>query len=92
MLSSLPVVPRAPQTGIEARVPDSCPEANLAVCLQRKLLSSCCLSEKGHHNSSPSPDTSHKGLRSKRTQPVDPEAGEGLSRSNSQKLGGRHVM
>ncbi|KAJ1069171.1 hypothetical protein K5549_000482 [Capra hircus] len=75
-------------TGIEAKVPDFCPEANLAVCLQMKLLSSCCLSEKGHHNSSLSPDTSHKGLRSKRTQPVDPEAGEDLSRSGSQKLGG----
>ncbi|XP_070311664.1 interleukin-17 receptor E isoform X2 [Odocoileus virginianus] len=81
-------MPASAQAGIEARVPGSCPEASLAVCLQRKLLSSCCLSEKGHHNSSPSPDTSHKGLRSKRTQPVDPEAGEGLSRSNSQKLGG----
>ncbi|XP_042092513.1 interleukin-17 receptor E isoform X4 [Ovis aries] len=63
------------------------PLAWMAVSLM-KLLSSCCLSEKGHHNSSLSPDTSHKGLRSKRTQPVDPEAGEDLSRSGSQKLGG----
>ncbi|XP_043742224.1 interleukin-17 receptor E isoform X2 [Cervus elaphus] len=65
-----------------------CRRHRMPASAQRQLLSSCCLSEKGHHNSSPSPDTSHKGLRSKRTQPVDPEAGEGLSRSNSQKLGG----
>ncbi|XP_043298765.1 interleukin-17 receptor E isoform X7 [Cervus canadensis] len=65
-----------------------CRRHRMPASAQRKLLSSCCLSEKGHHNSSPSPDTSHKGLRSKRTQPVDPEAGERLSRSNSQKLGG----
>ncbi|KAI4532204.1 hypothetical protein MG293_017469 [Ovis ammon polii] len=65
-----------------------CRRHRMPVSAQMKLLSSCCLSEKGHHNSSLSPDTSHKGLRSKRTQPVDPEAGEDLSRSGSQKLGG----
>uniref|UniRef100_A0ABI0NQR5 Interleukin 17 receptor E n=2 Tax=Bos TaxID=9903 RepID=A0ABI0NQR5_BOVIN len=65
-----------------------CRRHRMPASAQRKLLSSCCLSEKGHHNSSLSPDSSHKGLRSKRTQPVDPEAGEGLSRSGSQKLGG----
>uniref|UniRef100_A0A8C6G1E9 Interleukin-17 receptor E n=1 Tax=Moschus moschiferus TaxID=68415 RepID=A0A8C6G1E9_MOSMO len=65
-----------------------CRRHRMPASAQRKLLSSCCLSEKGHRNSSPSPDTSHTGLRSKRTQPVDPEAGEGLSRSGSRKLGG----
>ncbi|XP_034514646.1 interleukin-17 receptor E isoform X7 [Ailuropoda melanoleuca] len=53
--------------------------------LQRKLLSSCCLSEKGHHIAVPSPHISHKGLRSKRTQPSDPKALEGLPRSSSQR-------
>ncbi|XP_044240989.1 interleukin-17 receptor E isoform X2 [Ursus arctos] len=53
--------------------------------LQRKLLSSCCLSEKGHHITVPSPHISHKGLRSKRTQPSDPKALEGLPRSSSQR-------
>ncbi|XP_032987485.1 interleukin-17 receptor E isoform X1 [Rhinolophus ferrumequinum] len=52
---------------------------------QRKLLSSCCLSEKGHHISVPSPDSSHKGQRSKRTQPSDPWAVEELPRQGSQK-------
>ncbi|KAF4024097.1 hypothetical protein G4228_016118 [Cervus hanglu yarkandensis] len=81
-------------TGLSASAGIGCPllprwrTRGLLASRMRKLLSSCCLSEKGHHNSSPSPDTSHKGLRSKRTQPVDPEAGERLSRSNSQKLGG----
>lgn len=52
---------------------------------QRKLLSSCCLSEKGHHISVPSLDSSHKGQRSKRTQPSDPGAVEELPRQGSQK-------
>ncbi|XP_007944053.1 interleukin-17 receptor E [Orycteropus afer afer] len=53
---------------------------------QRKLLSSCCLSEKDYI-SIPSPDIPHKGLRSKRTQPSDPEAKEGLPRLGSQRYG-----
>lgn len=55
---------------------------------QRKLLSCRCLFEKGHHISVPSPDTSHKGLRSKRMQPSDPEAVEGLSKPDARRLGG----
>uniref|UniRef100_A0A8C0K695 Interleukin 17 receptor E n=1 Tax=Canis lupus dingo TaxID=286419 RepID=A0A8C0K695_CANLU len=51
----------------------------------RKLMSSCCLSEKGHHIAVPSPDISHKGLRSKRTQPADPKAVEDLPRPSSQR-------
>ncbi|XP_027438618.1 interleukin-17 receptor E-like isoform X9 [Zalophus californianus] len=60
-------------------------QANHVLCLQRKLLSSCCLSEKGHHITVSSPDISHKGLRSKRTQPSDPKALEGLPRPSSQR-------
>ncbi|XP_025740722.1 interleukin-17 receptor E isoform X3 [Callorhinus ursinus] len=60
-------------------------QANHVLCLQRKLLSSCCLSEKGHHIAVSSPDISHKGLRSKRTQPSDPKALEGLPRPSSQR-------
>ncbi|XP_054407732.2 interleukin-17 receptor E isoform X3 [Pongo abelii] len=55
---------------------------------QRKLLPSRHLSEKSHHISIPSPDISHKGLRSKRTQPSDPEAWESLPRLDSQRHGG----
>ncbi|XP_030890076.1 interleukin-17 receptor E [Leptonychotes weddellii] len=60
-------------------------QANHVLCLQRKLLSSCCLSEKGHHIAVSSPDISHKGLRSKRTQPSDLKALEGLPRPSSQR-------
>ncbi|XP_072865966.1 interleukin-17 receptor E isoform X2 [Chlorocebus sabaeus] len=55
---------------------------------QRKPLPSRRLSEKSHHISIPSPDISHKGLRSKRTQPSDPEAWESLPRLDSQRHGG----
>uniref|UniRef100_A0A8C6BCU8 Interleukin-17 receptor E n=2 Tax=Monodon monoceros TaxID=40151 RepID=A0A8C6BCU8_MONMO len=65
-----------------------CRRHTMPASAQRKLLSSRCLSEKGHHISVPSPDTSHKGLRSKRTQPADPEKGEVLSKRGSQRLGG----
>ncbi|XP_057560898.1 interleukin-17 receptor E isoform X2 [Hippopotamus amphibius kiboko] len=68
-----------------------CRRQGMPASAQMKLLSSRCLSEKGHHISVPSPDTSHKGLRSKRTQPTDPEAGEGLSKPGSQRLGGPEV-
>ncbi|XP_034854272.1 interleukin-17 receptor E isoform X5 [Mirounga leonina] len=51
----------------------------------RKLLSSCCLSHKGHHIAVSSPDISHKGLRSKRTQPSDLKALEVLPRPSSQR-------
>ncbi|XP_011915482.1 PREDICTED: interleukin-17 receptor E isoform X4 [Cercocebus atys] len=54
----------------------------------RKPLPSRRLSEKSHHISIPSPDISHKGLRSKRTQPSDPEAWESLPRLDSQRHGG----
>ncbi|XP_044108968.1 interleukin-17 receptor E isoform X4 [Neovison vison] len=65
--------------------PDSWHKANHVLCLQRKMLSGCCLSGKGHHIAVPSPDTSHKGLRTKRTQPSDPKALEGLPRPSSQR-------
>nr|XP_023475763.1 interleukin-17 receptor E isoform X2 [Equus caballus] len=65
-----------------------CRRHKMLVSAQRELLSSCCVSKKGHHSSGPSPDTSHKGLRSKRTQPSDPEAVEGLPRPGSQRHGG----
>uniref|UniRef100_A0A2R9A0A9 Interleukin 17 receptor E n=1 Tax=Pan paniscus TaxID=9597 RepID=A0A2R9A0A9_PANPA len=55
---------------------------------QRKLLPRRHLSEKSHHISIPSPDISHKGLRSKRTQPSDPETWESLPRLDSQRHGG----
>ncbi|XP_058534970.1 interleukin-17 receptor E isoform X1 [Ochotona princeps] len=44
--------------------------------LQRKLklLGSCCLPGKGRPVSTPSPGPSHKGLRSRRTKPLDPDA------------------
>ncbi|PNI53227.1 IL17RE isoform 7 [Pan troglodytes] len=54
----------------------------------RKLLPRRHLSEKSHHISIPSPDISHKGLRSKRTQPSDPETWESLPRLDSQRHGG----
>lgn len=90
MLISLPVVPQVPEGEIEARDPDSWLKANLALCLQRKLLSRCCLSGKDHHISVPAPDISQNGLRFKRTQPSDPEAVERLSRQDSQRHKGRH--
>ncbi|KAM9075279.1 interleukin-17 receptor E isoform 1-T3 [Megaptera novaeangliae] len=65
-----------------------CRRHTMPASAQRKLLSSRCLSEKGHHISVPSPDTSHKGLRSKRTQSADPEKGDVLSNRGSQRLGG----
>ncbi|KAB0390488.1 hypothetical protein E2I00_000801, partial [Balaenoptera physalus] len=65
-----------------------CRRHTMPASAQRKLLSSRCLSEKGHHISVPSPDTSHKGLRSKRTQSADPEKGDVLSKRGSQRLGG----
>uniref|UniRef100_H0X4Z5 Interleukin-17 receptor E n=1 Tax=Otolemur garnettii TaxID=30611 RepID=H0X4Z5_OTOGA len=57
----------------------------ISASAQRKLLGSHRLSEKGHHVSIPSPDISHKGLRSKRTQPSDPEAVESHPGLNSQR-------
>ncbi|ELK07864.1 Interleukin-17 receptor E [Pteropus alecto] len=51
----------------------------------RKVLSSCCLSEKGHHISVASPDISHKGLRSKRTHFLDPVTVKSLLRQSSQR-------
>nr|XP_021550740.1 interleukin-17 receptor E isoform X6 [Neomonachus schauinslandi] len=62
-----------------------CRRHNMPTSAQRKLLSSCCLSEKGHHIAVSSPDISHKGLRSKRTQPSDLKALEGLPRPSSQR-------
>ncbi|XP_059246273.1 interleukin-17 receptor E isoform X9 [Mustela nigripes] len=53
--------------------------------LQRKLLSGCCLSGKGHHIAVPSPDISHKGMRTKRAQPSDPKALKVLPRPSSQR-------
>uniref|UniRef100_A0A8C5Z8B5 Interleukin-17 receptor C/E N-terminal domain-containing protein n=1 Tax=Marmota marmota marmota TaxID=9994 RepID=A0A8C5Z8B5_MARMA len=50
-----------------------------------KLLGSCTLSEKDHHISIPSPDIFQKGLRSKRTQHLDPEVVESLPRPGSQR-------
>ncbi|XP_032314804.1 interleukin-17 receptor E isoform X1 [Camelus ferus] len=66
----------------------SCRTHRMPTSTQRKLLSCRCLFEKGHHISVPSPDTSHKGLRSKRMQPSDPEAVEGLSKPDARRLGG----
>ncbi|XP_040347968.1 interleukin-17 receptor E isoform X3 [Herpailurus yagouaroundi] len=63
-------------------------QANPVLCLQRELLNSCCLSEKGHHIAVPFPDISHKGSRSKRTQPSYAKAMEGLPRPSSQRHGG----
>ncbi|XP_038421619.1 interleukin-17 receptor E isoform X6 [Canis lupus familiaris] len=62
-----------------------CRRHKMPAYAQRKLMSSCCLSEKGHHIAVPSPDISHKGLRSKRTQPADPKAVEDLPRPSSQR-------
>nr|XP_055200669.1 interleukin-17 receptor E isoform X8 [Nyctereutes procyonoides] len=62
-----------------------CRRHKMPASSQRKLMSSCCLSEKGHHIAVPSPDISHKGLRSKRTQPADPKAVEDLPRPSSQR-------
>lgn len=64
------MVPQVPEIGIEARDLDSSLKVNYLLCLQRKLLSSCCLYEKDHHISVPFPDISHY----KRTQPSHPEA------------------
>ncbi|KAM7335335.1 hypothetical protein ACRRTK_005812 [Alexandromys fortis] len=55
---------------------------------QRKLLGSLSLSQGGHRFSSPSPAVSHRGPRSKRTQPLDTEGAEHLLRAGSQKRGG----
>ncbi|XP_059246271.1 interleukin-17 receptor E isoform X7 [Mustela nigripes] len=60
-------------------------QANHVLCLQRKLLSGCCLSGKGHHIAVPSPDISHKGMRTKRAQPSDPKALKVLPRPSSQR-------
>ncbi|XP_058420603.1 interleukin-17 receptor E isoform X5 [Diceros bicornis minor] len=65
-----------------------CRRHKMLVSAQRELLRSHCLSKKGHHISAPSPDIFHKRLRSKRTQPSDPEAVEGLPRPGSQRHGG----
>lgn len=89
-LFNLPVVPQVPEAQTEARSPDSWPKSNLVLCLQRKLLGSCTLSEKDHHISIPSLDISQKGLRSKRTQHSDPEVVESLPRPGSQRNEGRH--
>ncbi|KAM5231781.1 interleukin-17 receptor E isoform 3-T3 [Hipposideros larvatus] len=62
-----------------------CRRHTMPASVQRKLLSSCCLSEKGHRISVPSQDISHKGQRSKRTQPSDPGAVEDLTRQGSQR-------
>ncbi|XP_045847486.1 interleukin-17 receptor E isoform X3 [Meles meles] len=62
-----------------------CRRHKMPASAQRKLLSGCCLSGKGHHIAVPSPDISHKGLRTKRTQPSDPKALEGLPRRSSQR-------
>ncbi|XP_039742642.1 interleukin-17 receptor E isoform X2 [Pteropus medius] len=62
-----------------------CRRHKMPASAQRKVLSSCCLSEKGHHISVASPDISHKGLRSKRTQFLDPVTVKGLLRQSSQR-------
>lgn len=86
--SSVPVVPQAPGEETGPGPPGSQPAAHRALCLQRRLLGRRCLSGKGRHVSVPCPDTCHRGLRSKRTQPWDPDAaarGPGLG---SQRHGG----
>ncbi|XP_049480436.1 interleukin-17 receptor E-like isoform X1 [Panthera uncia] len=65
-----------------------CRRHKMPASAQRKLLNSCCLSEKGHHIAVPFPDISHKGSRSKRTQPSYAKAMEGLPRPSSQRHGG----
>ncbi|XP_070246709.1 interleukin-17 receptor E isoform X1 [Myotis yumanensis] len=62
-----------------------CRRHRMPASAQRKLLTHCCLSEKDHQISAPSPDISQNGLRFKRTQPSDPEAVEGLLRQDSQR-------
>ncbi|XP_032182524.1 interleukin-17 receptor E isoform X1 [Mustela erminea] len=62
-----------------------CRRHKMPASAQRKLLSGCCLSGKGHHIAVPSPDISHKGLRTKRAQPSDPKALEVLPRPSSQR-------
>ncbi|XP_072578274.1 interleukin-17 receptor E isoform X11 [Vulpes vulpes] len=62
-----------------------CRRHKMPASAQRKLMSSCCLSEKGHHIAVSSPDISHKGLRSKRTQPAEPKAVEDLPRPSLQR-------
>ncbi|XP_075854531.1 interleukin-17 receptor E [Microcebus murinus] len=57
----------------------------LAASAQRKLLGGCCLSGKSCHVSVPSPDISHGGLRTKRTQPSDPGAVDTPSRPDTQR-------
>ncbi|XP_062056402.1 interleukin-17 receptor E isoform X2 [Lepus europaeus] len=72
--SSIPVVPQVPEEETGPGPPGSQPAAHCALCLQRRLLGRHCLSGKGHHLSVPCPDTCHRGLRSKRTQPWYPDA------------------
>ncbi|XP_024906518.1 interleukin-17 receptor E [Pteropus alecto] len=62
-----------------------CRRHKMPASAQRKVLSSCCLSEKGHHISVASPDISHKGLRSKRTHFLDPVTVKSLLRQSSQR-------
>ncbi|XP_008575718.1 PREDICTED: interleukin-17 receptor E [Galeopterus variegatus] len=65
-----------------------CRRHKMPASAQRKMLRSCCPFQKGHRISIPSPNISHKGRRSKRTQPLDPEAVESLSRLGTQRHGG----
>ncbi|XP_054585418.1 interleukin-17 receptor E isoform X3 [Eptesicus fuscus] len=62
-----------------------CRRHKMPASAQRKLLSRCCLSEKDHRISVPSPGISQNGLRFKRTQPLDPEVAKVLPRQNSQR-------
>ncbi|XP_066207533.1 interleukin-17 receptor E isoform X1 [Saccopteryx leptura] len=62
-----------------------CGRHKMPASVQRKLLGRCCLSEKGHHISTLSPDISHERLRFRRTQSLIPEAVEGLPRQDSQR-------
>ncbi|XP_059246278.1 interleukin-17 receptor E isoform X14 [Mustela nigripes] len=62
-----------------------CRRHKMPASAQRKLLSGCCLSGKGHHIAVPSPDISHKGMRTKRAQPSDPKALKVLPRPSSQR-------
>uniref|UniRef100_M3Z0C4 Interleukin-17 receptor E n=1 Tax=Mustela putorius furo TaxID=9669 RepID=M3Z0C4_MUSPF len=62
-----------------------CRRHKMPASAQKKLLSGCCLSGKGHHIAVPSPDISHKGLRTKRAQPSDPKALKVLPRPSSQR-------
>ncbi|KAM8759045.1 interleukin-17 receptor E [Rhynchonycteris naso] len=62
-----------------------CGRHKIPASAQWKLLSCCCLSEKGHHFSIPSPDISYERVRFRRTQSLNPEAVEGLPRQDSQR-------